>query len=161
MSLPVGVFCVWIDSGDRWVCSQCRAAVMKSASVTEPFSGCKVGMRDAGVTVGDITSPNQRSIPDNGPGTELKMLLKNWLGITTSSGCSCNSMAGEMNAMGSDWCESPAGLSKIKRVMKAEHEKRVKSGSTRLPWTDFGAERLIRLACWRARRKAWKTTTSK
>jgi hypothetical protein len=89
-----------------------------------------------------------------GPGTELKGLLKDWLGIEASAGCSCNSMAARMDALGSDWCESDDGMAEILGVMRAEHGKRWADGRTKLPWMDFGARQLVRLACRRARSKA-------
>lgn len=88
----------------------------------------------------------------HGPGTELKKLLKDWLGIEAAPGCSCNSMAARMDALGPDWCESDAGTTEILGVMRDEHAKRWADGRTKLPWTDFGARQLVRLACRRARR---------
>jgi hypothetical protein len=92
--------------------------------------------------------------PQHGPGTELKALLKDWLGIESSPTCSCNKMAAKMNALGPDWCETDAGLAEILGVMRDEHGKRWADGRTKLPWTDFGATQLVRLACRRARAKA-------
>jgi hypothetical protein len=89
-----------------------------------------------------------------GPGTELKTLLKKWLGIEATPTCSCNRMAARMDALGPEWCESDAGMTEILGVMRAEHAKRRADGRTKLPWTDFGATQLVRLACRRARGKA-------
>jgi len=89
-----------------------------------------------------------------GPGTELKALLSRWIGIEADSGCQCNSMAARMDALGPAWCESDAGLPEILEVMQAEHAKRWAEGRTRLPWSDFAATQLVRLACRRARAKA-------
>jgi hypothetical protein len=94
----------------------------------------------------------QISFQSGGPGTELKALLKDWLGIEPASGCKCNSMATKMDALGPDWCESDAGMAEILGVMRDEHAKRWADGRTKLPWTDFGARQLVRLACRRARR---------
>ena len=95
-----------------------------------------------------------RRARDDGPGTELKALLKDWLGIESSPACSCNAMARKMNASGIAWCLSGAGMAEILGVMRAEHAKRWADGRTRLPWTDLGARQLVRLACRRARAKA-------
>lgn len=92
--------------------------------------------------------------PQHGPGTELKALLKDWLGIESSPTCSCNKMAAKMNALGPEWCQSEAGLAEILGVMRDEHAKRLADGRTRLPWTDVGAAQLVKLACRRARAKA-------
>jgi hypothetical protein len=89
-----------------------------------------------------------------GSGTELKILLADWLGITSSPGCSCNSMAAEMDRRGPDWCESNEGLAKILGVMRAEHAKRWQARQTLLPWSDTAAKALVRLAVHRARTKA-------
>lgn len=86
-----------------------------------------------------------------GPGTELKKLLKDWLGIEATPTCRCNSMAARMDALGPEWCESDAGMAEILGVMREEHGKRKSAGQTILPWTDFGATQLVRLACRRAR----------
>ena len=90
--------------------------------------------------------------PSQGPGTELRAILRDWFGVVSSESCSCNSTAKRMNAMGADWCEG-AGLPVILSAMRGEHEKRRKSGKTILPWTDMGATMLVRLACRMARRK--------
>ena len=83
-------------------------------------------------------------------GTELKALLKDWLGIEASPTCSCNAMARKMNTLGPDWCEGE-GMAEILAVMRAEHGKRWVNGRTILPWTDIGARQLVLLACRRAR----------
>lgn len=43
--------------------------------------------------------------PCGGPGTELKKMLRRWLGITATPNCSCNAHALEMDAWGPDGCE--------------------------------------------------------
>lgn len=86
-----------------------------------------------------------------GPGTELKKLLKDWLGIEATPTCRCNTMAARMDALGVAWCESDAGMAEILGVMREEHAKRKAAGQTTLPWTDFGATQLVRLACRKAR----------
>lgn len=86
--------------------------------------------------------------PAGGPGTELKAILRDWLGIVASPTCVCNAMARRMDALGPDWCEGD-GMPEILAVMRTEHAKR----RPRIPWTDLGAKQLVRLACRRARRK--------
>jgi hypothetical protein len=87
--------------------------------------------------------------PGIGPGAELKSLLKDWLGITSTPTCSCNAMANKMDKMGADWSESADGLAEILAVMKREHGRR----KSILPWSDTAASMLVRLACRRARAK--------
>jgi hypothetical protein len=98
--------------------------------------------------------PQGVKIPERGPGTELKSILKDWLGIEASPTCSCSSMAKRMDALGPDWCESDQGMAAILDVMRAEHAKRWSAGKTILPWTDTGARQLVLLACRRSRSKA-------
>jgi hypothetical protein len=90
-----------------------------------------------------------QSISNQKPGTELKALLKDWLGIESSPTCSCNAMARRMDSLGPDWCEGE-GMAEILDVMRAEHAKRWAAGTTILPWTDMGARQLVLLACRRA-----------
>jgi hypothetical protein len=96
--------------------------------------------------------PKERT--PGGPGTETKRLLQKWLGFTASPGCSCNGMALQMDVLGPDWSESEEGLAEILDVMRKEHAKRYEKGETKLPWSDFGARQLVKLACRIARRKA-------
>ena len=91
--------------------------------------------------------------PPDGPGTQLKSLLRDWLGIEASPTCKCNGMALKMNHLGPDWCEGE-GMASILDVMRAEHAKRWADGRTILPWTDAGARQLVLLACRRSRAKA-------
>ena len=86
-------------------------------------------------------------------GTELKALLKDWLGIEATPTCSCNAMARKMDTLGPDWCEGE-GMASILDVMRAEHGKRWADGRTILPWTDVGARQLVYMACRRSRAKA-------
>lgn len=88
--------------------------------------------------------------PTAGPGAELKRILKDWFGIEATLGCSCNAMAKKMNRLGPDWCEGP-GMPEIVAAMRGEFTKRRQAGTTILPWSEFGARVLIRLACRRAR----------
>jgi len=90
----------------------------------------------------------------HGPGTELHALLRDWLGIEPTADCPCRSMAGKMDSLGPDWCESDEGMTEILGVMRTEHGKRWADGRTILPWTDMGARQLVLLACRRARAKA-------
>lgn len=98
-------------------------------------------------------SVGRRVSPHGRPGSELKAILRDWLGIEAAPGCGCNAMAARMDRMGPDWCEGP-GLSEIVAVMRREHAKRWESGKTRLPWSDMAARQLVALACRRARAKA-------
>ena len=100
---------------------------------------------------GRTQSQQQVTPPSEGPGTQLKSLLRDWLGIEASPTCKCNGMALKMNHLGPDWCESDQGMAAILDVMRAEHAKRWSAGKTILPWTDMGARQLVMLACRRAR----------
>lgn len=96
----------------------------------------------------------QPAVPPAGPGTELKALLRDWLGIVATPTCWCNAMARKMDERGVEWTLSAEGMAEVLSVMRAEHAKRKAAGATALPWTDIGAGQLVRLACRRARAKA-------
>jgi hypothetical protein len=112
---------------------------------------CIVAKDGDAVTVDETHAAYPRARKTRGPGTELKTLLKDWLGIEATPTCSCNRMSARMDALGPDWCESDAGMAEILHVMREEHAKRRAAGQTILPWTDFGATQLVRLACRRGR----------
>ena len=95
------------------------------------------------VTLGAVDIP--QSLP-SGPGTELKALLKDWLGIESTPTCSCNAMAQTMDERGPEWCKSDEGMAEILGVMRTEHARR----NTILPWSDIAARQLVLLACRRA-----------
>lgn len=126
--------CVVAQDGDWWVVDQEHEAYprMRAASVAK-------------------AAPRSSATPRAAPGTELKRLLKDWLGIEATPTCPCNTMAARMDALGVAWCESDAGMAEILNVMREEHATRKARGETILPWSDFGATQLVRLACRRAR----------
>jgi hypothetical protein len=80
-----------------------------------------------------------------GPGTELKALLAA-IGIVASPTCKCNKMARQMDQWGPD--ESLAHVEEIVDVMEETAKAR------KLPFLRAGARQIVRLACWKARRKA-------
>lgn len=84
--------------------------------------------------------------PAFGPGTELKALLKDWLGIQASPNCSCNARARQMDEWGPDLCEKnlPTIVAWLEEQAKAR----------KLPFVRFAAEQAVKLAIRRARKKA-------
>jgi hypothetical protein len=134
------------------ICSICGRQVR--TRTTKAIASCRSNTKKH--TVSDIMqatgfSPgSSHPIMVGGPGTELKKLLKDWLGIEATPTCRCNSMSARMDALGSEWCLSDIGMTEIVEVMRNEHTRRKESGDTILPWTDFGAKALIKLACKRA-----------
>jgi len=94
---------------------------------------------------------SQSPLPSDGPGSKLKSLLRDWLGIEASPTCRCNGMAIKMNQLGPEWCESDEGMAEILGVMRDEHAKRWGNGATMLPWADFAARKLVMLACKQSR----------
>jgi hypothetical protein len=86
----------------------------------------------------------RESAPTSGPGTELKALLAT-LGIVASPTCKCNKMAKKMDEWGQ---ESLHHIEEIVDVMEETAKAR------KLPFLRAGARQLVRLACWKARRKA-------
>lgn len=93
-------------------------------------------------------------------GTELKALLKKWLGIEASPTCGCNAMAANMDAWGCDECAKPERVEEVARWMKAEHGRRQKAGKLLIPWSDMAAKTMIRLAIRQARKKQAKAATA-
>jgi hypothetical protein len=87
----------------------------------------------------------RESAPTSGPGTELKTLLATF-GIVASPTCKCNKMARQMDSWGPD--ESLAHMEEIVDVMEETAKAR------KLPFLRAGARQMVRLACWKARRKA-------
>ena len=137
MSSPL---CVFSDRGDGVLsCPVCGLVV--PAFAKNPIAICEPRVSPALIKESD------------GPGRELKAILKDWLGIESTPTCSCNKMAAKMDLLGSEWCEGE-GMASILEVMRAEHAKRWADGRTILPWTDAGARQLVLLACRRARAKA-------
>lgn len=112
--------------------------------------GCTQKVRENGKIVERDCHTGGKPDAVDGPGTELKALLKSWLGIEATIGCKCGAMAAKMNQNGPEWCEGP-GMREILSAMRGEHGKRRSKGQTVLPWSDLGAALLVRLACRRAR----------
>jgi len=81
----------------------------------------------------------------NGPGTELKRLLKRF-GIAATEGCNCTSRAALMDRNGIDWCE--ANIEKIVDWLQEEATRR------KLPFVRLAGKTLVRLAIRAARKKA-------
>ena len=102
------------------------------------------------ITVDETHEAYPRSVKiekrGSGPGTELKAILKDWLGIEATPNCSCNAMARKMDDRGPEWARSDEGMAEILGVMRTEHGKR----NTILPWSDIAARQLVLLACRRA-----------
>lgn len=97
----------------------------------------------------DAKPQNQRARkkrkPTTGPGTELKRLLR-WVGITDTGCGGCGGMAGRMDRMGSGACREMLDL--IVGHLEKQAARR------NLPFSRFAATKLVRLAIWKAERKA-------
>lgn len=81
--------------------------------------------------------------PPQGPGTELKKLLKT-IGIEAKPGCKCNKRAQTMDEKGCDWCAENIDL--ISAWLQEEAERRG------LPYIPTAGKWIINLAIKRARR---------
>lgn len=146
--VPPGLFCVWIEDGENWRCQRCDALVPKSVSQDRPFAGCKVGMKQLGVTPTELVKATPRNVvPQDGPGTELKKLLAR-VGIKASPNCSCNQRAAQMNLWGADVCEQRE--EEIVGWLREEAKKR------KLPFLDAAGRRIVKWAIANARKKAAK-----
>ena len=88
----------------------------------------------------------ESSIDDSGygAGTELKKLLS-YIGINSTSNCSCNKRAKIMNIKGIQWCKD--NKEEILSWMQEEAQRRG------LPFFKFGAKRLLNMAISKAEKK--------
>lgn len=68
-------------------------------------------------------------------------------------------MAANMDAWGCDECAKPERIEEVVRWMKAEHGRRAKAGRIHVPWSDFAASTMIRLAIRQARKKQAQAAT--
>ena len=134
---------------------KCHIVLMDTGDLR--CSVCFSAQGERETCVGPVESEPVESVVIGGSGTELKALLRDWLGIEASPTCKCNGMALKMNHLGPDWCEGE-GMASILDVMRAEHAKRWADGRTILPWTDAGARQLVLLACRRSRAKTAKNS---
>lgn len=82
-----------------------------------------------------------------GPGTELKNLLS-MVRIAVAPNCSCTAYAAQMDAWGPDGC-----LERLPEIV-AHLEAQAKGRG--LPFSRLVAEKLVRVAIWRARKAARK-----
>lgn len=120
--------CVVSQDGDQWTIDELHPAY---PSKPKP--------------VGRGTAAPQQA-PTSGPGTELKALLKDWLGIQASPNCSCNARARQMDEWGPDLCEQ--NLQTIVGWLEEQARGR------KLPFVRLAAEQAVKLAIRRARKKA-------
>jgi hypothetical protein len=118
----------------RWFDARCKQAGL--ADCAQYIS------QDDGATV--LADLSAFAAPPPGPGTELQALLAAF-GIVASPTCKCNKMARQMDAWGQ---ESLAHMEEIVDVMEATAKAR------KLPFLRAAARQMVRLACWKARRKA-------
>lgn len=84
--------------------------------------------------------------PASGPGTELKAILKDWLGVTATPTCPCNAHAIQMDMWGPDECER-----RIEEIVDWLGEE---AGRRKVPFVRFAAKKMVLLAISRARKAA-------
>ena len=82
--------------------------------------------------------------PNPGPGAELKAMLST-MGIHASPTCKCNKMARQMDEWGPE--EAMKHIEEIVDVMEETAKKRG------LPFIRTAGRALVRMACWKAKRK--------
>lgn len=129
----------YLRTVSKWKADRDRAAVRKPAAL-----------------VIDDAKPQTPAGPQCLAGTELKALLKKWLGIEATPTCRCNSMASKMDWWGCDECERPDRIEEVVALMRSEHAKRAQAGRISIPWSDVAARTVIRLAIRQARKKQAK-----
>jgi hypothetical protein len=96
----------------------------------------------------EFVPPQTKPVPPSyGPGTELKALLAGWpFRIVATADCKCTSRAAYMDEQGSDWCESPEGMTEIMAFLRESAEERG------LPFVDMAGRMLVRRAIANARK---------
>ncbi len=95
-------------------------------------------------------------VPQEGPGTEMKKLLKR-IGIEATPDCSCNARADDMNLRGEEWCLDNLDL--IVDWLEYESKRRGDAGSKL--FTRIGAKLLVKTACALSTRKKRKLNKRK
>jgi hypothetical protein len=93
--------------------------------------------------------PKKRPHPqrDQGPGAELKALLRRYLRIVTKPGCKCNTRARMMDERGCQWCLD--NLDEIVGWLQEEHTRQ----KILLPFVPLAAKQLVKLAVRNAKKK--------
>lgn len=90
-------------------------------------------------------------VPEVGPGTEMKKLLKR-VGIEATPDCSCNARANDMNVRGEEWC-----LDNLEVIADwLEYEAKKREGVAVKLFTRTAAKLLVRTACKLSSRKKKK-----
>lgn len=152
-NIPAIPFCKYELIENNWVCAICGTTIPKSMVEEKPFSSCRVGYEKAGLNdfrhaiLIDKNKYDYNKKPlfvENGPGTELKKLLK-LIGITATPNCSCNQKAVMMNNWGADVCEQK--IDTIVDWLKEEADKR------KLPFIQTIAKMIVNKAIKNARKK--------
>jgi hypothetical protein len=103
------------------------------------------------LAVGDVVASLPASVrapPAGGPGTELKGMLRRWLGIQATPTCPCNAHAVQMDLWGPDECERR--LDEIVGWLEEEAKRRG------LPFVRAAARQMVLAAVRRARNAAAK-----
>jgi hypothetical protein len=119
--------------------------LVETGLVRRPAAGVQLdsAMKLSG---GPVRDPAAAEPPAGGPGSELKVLLKNWLGITANPNCSCNAKARQMDEWGCEVCEQR--IEQIVDWLGDEARRR------KLPFMRMAATQLVKLAIRRARKAA-------
>lgn len=128
------------DRDNTYVCEVCGWGPENGRFVRECSPFVVVYRPPAAAEVKRLEEPP----PSDGPGTELKRLLK-WFGITAKGGCRCNARAAFMDRNGPEWCASHIDV--IVGWMEKEAKRR------KLPFVRFAARMLVKLAIHRAVRR--------
>lgn len=142
-----------------------KYVVVLGSILTSPMSSVNLGIKEfsesnskwflhwhnqgsVGMSIFSQTEPEKKVIawfPDDGPGTELKKLLKK-IGIVATPNCSCNARANMMNFNGIEWCEK--NIDTIVGWLREEATKR------KLPFVDLAGRVLVKRAIKRAKKNA-------
>lgn len=117
----------------------------------EDVAACIVADDGAMITVDENHPSYPRAsrppvVSSGGPGTELKSLLKDWLGVIATPTCPCNAHARQMDLWGPDECE--------RRIEEIVDWLGQEAGRRKLPFVRYAARKMVLLAISRARKAA-------
>ncbi len=130
--------CHCTPDGDGYACVCPGCGLKLTSRVQHVFHSCGPS---------DVTMSAVAAKEPSGPGTELKSLLRRYLGIVAKPGCKCNQRAKVMDARGCQWCLDH--MDQIVSWLKEEHTKQ----KVLLPFVPLAAKQLVKLAVRSARKK--------
>lgn len=138
----------WARSPDgKILCGSCQRVISAGpGGSVSPCPDCFPGESPVRIDHLAIVFGGADNAKRGGPGTELKLLLQRFLGVSATANCPCAAHAIQMDSWGPDECE--LRVDEIVGWLRVEAERR------RLPFVAAAAKQLVLLAVRRARKAA-------